>query len=109
MAIKTILKDKPKKLIKKYCQVLVNAGIPVKKIILFGSYVKGTQKPWSDLDLCIVSDIFGKDPLKEMMLLKKLTTKVETMIEPYPYNPQDLAEPWDSLANEIRKHGQRII
>ena len=40
-----------------------------------------------------------------MVFLKKLTTQVDSMIEPHPYHPQDLKEKWDPLACEIRKHG----
>jgi len=105
MAQKSILNDKPESLIKKYYQVLVREGLPVEKIILFGSYAKGNPKPFSDIDLCVVSKKFGKNGYDEMVYLKKLTTQVDSMIEPHPYHPKDLKEKWDPLAYEIRKHG----
>ncbi len=105
MVKKTILTDSPENLIKKYRQVLVKNGIKVEKIILFGSYARGTPKPWSDLDLCIVSRQFGKNDYDESVLLEKLTTNIDDMIEPHPYNPKDLADPFDPLAYEINKTG----
>lgn len=108
MVKKSILNDTPKNLIKKYKKVLEENGIPVEKIILFGSYAKGLEKPWSDLDLCIVSKIFGRDGYEEMVRLKQLTTEIDTMIEPHPYHPKDLDDYWDPLAHEINKTGKIV-
>ena len=36
----------------------VKQEIPVDKIVLFGSYAKGTQSEWSDVDLCFFSSFF---------------------------------------------------
>lgn len=109
MAKRTILKDKPENLIKKYYQVLQKANIPVDKIIMFGSYAKGKFKSYSDLDLCVVSKIFGKDRHEEMVRLMHLASKVDDMIEPHPYHPKALQDKWDALAYEIRKHGKVYI
>ena len=98
MAQKSILADTPENLIKKYRLVLAEAGIPVDKIILFGSYAKGTSKSWSDVDVCVVSPLFGKNGYDERVRL-----------EPHPYNAKDLADPWDPLAYEIRTNGRVII
>ena len=109
MVKKSILNDSPEKLIKKYRKVLINSGIPVKQMILFGSHAKGTAKPWSDVDVCVVSPIFGRDSYDEMVRLKHLTGEVEDMIEPHPYHPKDLNDPFDPLAFEIRTHGKVIV
>lgn len=108
MVKKSILNNTPKKLIRNYKEKLEHEGIPVEKIILFGSYAKGRPKPWSDLDLCVVSNIFGKDYYEEMVRLKKMTLSVEPMIEPHPYHPQDLNDPSDPLAFEILRTGRTI-
>lgn len=108
MAKKTILNDTPNRLIKKYRKVLIKAGIPVKQMILFGSYAKGVAKPWSDVDVCVVSPMFGKNYFEEMVKLAKLTDTIDTMIEPHPYNSKDLADKWDPLAHEIRTTGIAI-
>lgn len=39
---------------------LLKDNIEIEKVILFGSFVKGEQKKWSDVDLAIISDDFGK-------------------------------------------------
>lgn len=109
MAAKSILSDTPINLIKKYKEVLQNEGIPVSKMIIFGSYAKGKAKPWSDLDVCVVSKIFGKDNHEELVRLMRLTSKIDDMIEPHPYSPKGLNDPFDPLAYEIRTTGKVIL
>lgn len=108
MAQKTILNDKPKSLIKRYQGVLKQHRIPVEKIILFGSFATGKAKPWSDLDICVVSKAFGKNNYDETVRLKQLTSQIDSMIEPHPYHPKDLENPLDPLAYEIRRTGKVI-
>lgn len=101
----TLLNDTPENLIRKYKLVLTEAGIPVERMILFGSYAKKTPRPWSDVDVCVVSKTFGKRPFYEMLQLAHFTQSVDTMIEPHPYHPDDLADKYDTLAKEIRTYG----
>ncbi|MEK7141236.1 MAG: nucleotidyltransferase domain-containing protein [Patescibacteria group bacterium] len=109
MDTKSILSDTPQHLLRKYRAVLMRKGIPVEQMILFGSYAKGKAKPWSDLDICVVSKAFGKNSYDERVMLAKLTLNVDTMIEPHPYHPRDLANHYDPLAAEIRRDGKQII
>lgn len=102
MVKKSILSDTPNNLIKRYFKVLTDHGIKVNKIILFGSYAKNKAKPWSDVDICVVSKQFGKDGYDEMVRLNQLTIDVDTMLEVHPYHPKDLDDPYDPLAYEIK-------
>ncbi len=108
MADKTVLNKKVNEIINDYRAALVQNGIPVEKIILFGSRAKGTARNWSDIDLCVISKIFGHDHFDEMVRLKRLTVDVEPLIEPHPYHPNDLKEDLDPLIHEIRTYGQEI-
>lgn len=108
MVKKTILTDTPSNLIKRYIKLLEEKHIPIEKVILFGSYARGKPKPWSDLDICLVSNKFGKNSYDEMVLLKQFSADIDPMIEPHPYNPHDLEDDFDSLAYEIRKTGKTI-
>ncbi len=109
MAQKTLLSDTPENLIHKYYQVLRNNNVSVEQIILFGSHAKKEFSNSSDVDICVVSKSFGDDSFSEMIDLSKLAVDVDPLIEPHPYNPKDLQNKWDSLAQEITKHGIRII
>lgn len=85
-------------------KLLKEKGVNVSKVILFGSYAKGTAKAESDIDLAIVSSQFGKNNLKEIMLLRRLALKIDSHIEPLPFSPKDIS----TLAQEIIKHGITI-
>lgn len=105
MAQKKVLKEKLKKKILNYIAFLEKEGIYVKKAIVFGSYAKGRVKPWSDIDLCLVSKQFGGDIFEESVKVSRLARQVEPLIEPHLYHPTDFKEKYDPLAAEIRKHG----
>ena len=44
----------------------VKQEIPIDKIVLFGSYAKGTQSEWSDVDLCFFSNIFTAENCQDI-------------------------------------------
>lgn len=97
----------PEKLeeIRRYAKILREAGIAYKSLIVFGSTAKGTAKPWSDVDLCVVSNAFGENRFDDRVRLMKLTNDDTINIEPHPLSPEEFSDPWDPLAAEIRKYG----
>jgi len=105
MAVKKNLKPAVVKEVKHYTANLVKAGIRPESLIVFGSQVKGRSKPWSDIDVCVVSRQFGKDRYSERVRLMLLTDDSSDRIEPHPYHPKDLVDKWDPLAHEIRTTG----
>lgn len=107
MAKKTI----PKKLnqtIHKYINQLKDDNLPIDKVILFGSYAKGRQNRWSDVDLCVISPKF-KDSWSAMdYLWSKLTFNLHYTIEPVGFNPKDFSDKYSSLVQEIKTGGVEI-
>lgn len=91
--------------VKRYEARVRAAGIPVEKMIVFGSQAKGSAKPWSDVDVCVVSKAFGADRHTERVALMHLQNDDTMDIEPHPYSPSDLFDQWDPLAHEIRTYG----
>ena len=79
--------------------------IPFSQVILFGSYAKGKTHAWSDLDLCVVSDVFGEDFQKETILLTKLLPKGDMPVDIIPYSINSFSDKYDPLAKEIRETG----
>jgi predicted nucleotidyltransferase len=57
--------------------------IPDAQVILFGSYARGEQRKWSDLDICIVMPSIPYDTIK-------LITEVRTNIYPLTHLPLDI-------------------
>ena len=110
MATKTIqqINKEVEEKVLAFGRLLEEKGIPVKKLVVFGSYAKNQATINSDIDLCVVSSEFGKDPIDEMQFLVKQTPKIDTMIEPYPFSPQGYNELENPLVLEIRKYGKEI-
>ena len=84
-------------------------GIPVENIYIFGSHISGKAHIGSDIDICVVSSIFGKDRLKERLMLMKLQEDINDRIEPHPFSPEDFSNPFDPLAFQIKKYGLLIM
>lgn len=92
-------------IVKKFRTAVESAGIPVEKMILFGSYAKGLAKSNSDIDIAVISKKFGYDDVDEMQMLFKEVWDVDSRIEPYPLSPRDLKEGFSPIAYEIKKYG----
>ena len=93
------------KVAQSYLSKLKRSKIPVSQAFLFGSHVRGTAHKWSDLDLCVVSPVFGKDYHRELVHLMILRNGLDEIVEPHPYSPTDFENEFDSLAREIKRTG----
>jgi predicted nucleotidyltransferase len=91
--------------VSKYRRVVESAGIPVRAMILFGSYAKGTQRVGSDIDLAVVSPMFGDDTIGDMQTLWKKTRLADVRIEPYPLSVEEYEHGYGPMVHEIRKFG----
>jgi predicted nucleotidyltransferase len=60
----------------------VNHFLPVKMIIIYGSYVKGMQRPDSDIDVAVVVDKLKENWLKVNSNLFLLSSEIDDKIEP---------------------------
>ena len=63
-------------LIKKYIVRLKENNISVEKVLLFGSYIKGTPREDSDIDIAVISSVFKGDRYSDRRLIVPLTTQV---------------------------------
>ncbi len=83
-------------------------NVPISGAYIFGSYAKGKQTNWSDIDLCIVSPAFEKKIKNPMNYLwsKRLAVNDFT-IEPVGFSPSDFAEE-SPLISEIKKYGVSV-
>lgn len=108
MASKIKLDRKIKSNIQKFITVIESEGIPVQKVIVFGSYAKGTQGKWSDIDLAVFSQKFGYDYHREMVNLFNKAKRINIGFEPHPFHSDDWNDKTDGLIAEIKKYGQEI-
>jgi predicted nucleotidyltransferase len=64
--------------------------IPIKEIILFGSYAQGNPKEYSDIDLAVISDWFeGKPRIENMQYLSRIAAAYNTLIEALPFTEEE--------------------
>ena len=105
MAKRKSLNKKVKNQVLKYLSFVEEEGFKMEQAIVFGSWAKGSQKAWSDIDLCLVSKKFKGDTFDQSVKLASLAHELGFFIEPHLYYPTDLKDKFDPLAEEIRKHG----
>jgi len=75
----------------------------VKKVYLFGSYIKGFYNEDSDIDIAVVFENI-KDYFSVQLLLMRIRRNIDLRIEPHPFTERDFNES-DSLAHEILQTG----
>jgi predicted nucleotidyltransferase len=63
-------------------KLLVSGHFDLDKLILFGSYAKGTQRTDSDIDVAVVVNSIDGDFFSYAPLLWKLRLEVDNRIEP---------------------------
>ena len=90
--------------IRKY-RFLLNEHFDIKKVLLFGSYAKGTNKEESDIDVAIIVDNLDGDYFATTPLLWKLRREIDDRIEPILLeNNNDKS----GFLKEIEKYGVEI-
>ena len=69
-------------IVRAYVRILIQAGIPISRAFLYGSFARGEAHEDSDIDVMLLSDSF--DNADDLCLSKPLlyTTKVDHRIEP---------------------------
>jgi predicted nucleotidyltransferase len=93
---------------KLFVQKLGKEGFDIEKAYLFGSYASGNADKDSDIDICVVSQNFGKDYIGEMVQLRKISLQIDSRIEPIPFGRDDINDPYSAIASEVRKNGVNI-
>ncbi len=64
--------------------------IPIKEIILFGSYAHGNPKEYSDIDLAVISDWFeGRPKIENMQYLSRVAAAYNSLIEALPFTEEE--------------------
>jgi len=107
--VKKRVPQKIKKIVRNYIERLAEEKeLPIKKVILYGSRAKGSQKKDSDIDVCIISPKF-KDAFGAIgfLLMRRNREEVMAGLEPVGFSEKDFKE-GSSLIEEIKKTGVEI-
>ena len=69
---------------------MLRQEIPIKKIILFGSYAHGQPKEYSDIDIAVISDWFeGRPKIENMQYLSRIAAAYNSLIEALPFTEEE--------------------
>lgn len=92
-------------IIKEYKEVLQKLGINVTRVILYGSFARGSQREGSDIDLIIISDDFRKMNLRERLeILGIAAARIMEPVEAKGYTPEEIEMiPQTSFLREVLK------
>lgn len=90
-------------IIERYKEELRKLGINVEKVILYGSYAKGTFRKDSDIDLAVISEDFKELNLRERLEILGLAAgRVFEPIEALGYTQKEIeSEKEESFIAEI--------
>ncbi len=91
------------KIAREYADFIKQRKPGIKKVYLFGSYVKGKVNEDSDIDLAVVFEVLSNSFDMQVELMK-LRRKFDTRLEPHPFREVDfnMSNPF---ANEILTSG----
>jgi len=86
---------------------VVRQRLRIEAAYLYGSQATGSARPWSDIDVAVVSADFSQNLFQERIALMQWAAAVDDRIEPQPFTP-DRFGPNDPLASEIFRSGVRL-
>jgi predicted nucleotidyltransferase len=91
-------------IVENYVREIEDRGVRLREAILYGSFAKGTQHEWSDIDLALVADEFKGVPADLDFCSHISIKKPYILIEPRTY-PTDYFRKGDPFIREIQKDG----
>lgn len=98
------------RIVKSFIKAIKETDIKVEATIVFGSYAQNRADENSDIDIAVISPDFGKDFVKESIMLKKISMKIDYDISPRPYSIEEYknAKEGDFLFQEIIQKGKLV-
>ena len=96
-------------IVSNYAHAIEANGVHLRKVILYGSFAKGTQHEWSDIDVALVADEFtGFYPDDHKLFPYFGFKKPYTRIEAQTYQTDYFCNS-DPFIEEIKKEGIVIL
>ncbi|MEK7258073.1 MAG: nucleotidyltransferase domain-containing protein [Bacteroidota bacterium] len=90
---------------KDFVQDILAKGFPLKKAILFGSFVRNEQHEWSDIDMALVADEFLGVPSYDIRHFAEIKVRLKYIdIEPHTFRTEHF-EKGDPFIDEIKRTG----
>jgi len=96
-------------ILSRFRSVLENQGLIVNRLVLFGSYVDGTHKEGSDIDVVVISEDFeGKDYWERLDILSNAIYEIFESIEAVAMTSVEW-ESGESVVSEFVREGAVLI
>jgi predicted nucleotidyltransferase len=97
-----------KKTVAEYANA-VRRELPVRKVILFGSYAKGTARKHSDVDVCFfVGNLTDDNWIELMVKLRVIMEDYPIYISPTVYHVSDINDN-GPFVKEVLRTGTKIL
>ncbi|MDR2496951.1 MAG: nucleotidyltransferase domain-containing protein [Tannerellaceae bacterium] len=104
-----LTQDAAIKIVGDYAREIEAQGVKLRTVILFGSFAKGTQHEWSDIDVALVADEFiGFGFIDKKLFPYTGIKKPYIRIESQTY-PTDYFREGDPFIELIKKEGIVIV
>ena len=95
--------------VRNYAGEIQSRGVNLRTVILYGSFAKGKQHEWSDIDVALVADEFTGFTFEDKKLFPYIGIKKPYIrIEAKTYSTEYFRE-GDPFINEIKKDGIVIL
>lgn len=99
----------PKTVIRQFVNSVVPV-YPIDLVVLYGSYARGWQREWSDLDLAIVSQAFDRQQARAWDAVRRMAYAISPQLDVRPFGRHEFAhyERGDFI-HEIHRTGKPIF
>jgi len=95
-------------IIRRFILEATKYNIHIQQAVLFGSYAKGTNNEWSDIDVAIVSSDFIGLRYLDNQKISRPKLNISYDLETHPFRPEDFNED-NPFVKEILSSGVRIL
>lgn len=87
---------------------LLDRGIPVHRVILFGSCARGVARDESDVDIAVVCNPFRETRHDENVEFLSVGHDTDMRIETICLHPEDLENRYSTIVQEVKKYGIEV-
>jgi predicted nucleotidyltransferase len=100
--------DEGLRVARRFKELLLRRGYPVRRVVLYGSVAKGTARPDSDIDIAVVTDPFRPSRIREGGDILLASKDIDARIETVALHPEDFEQPFFALGSEIERTGVEV-
>ncbi len=84
---------------------LLDKGYPIRALHVFGSVARGQTHAWSDIDIAVLCEPFLPSKHDENVQFLLESKEVDVRIQTVCLHPEDLANNYWNLIQEVKEHG----